>query len=106
MIIGRTIHGSPAVYIGRGQGLFVSAMTNERCVAPWRETDPTAERFPLPTQQEANGAAAAIKAVDLPCDLLLEVANLVQPEDKPHASLTPLHRVHMKITACLARFRE
>jgi len=41
-----------------------------------------------------------------PCALLLELANQTQPEDKPHAALTPLHRLHMKITACLARFRE
>jgi hypothetical protein len=75
-------------------------------VGPWREADPSASEFPLPTVQEVNGAKVAMRTTQEPCALLLELANLTQPEDKPHATLTPLHRLHMKITACLARFRE
>jgi len=34
--------------------------------------------------------------------LLLELAEATQPSDMPHADLTPLHRLHMKVNAALA----
>lgn len=35
--------------------------------------------------------------------LLLELAEATQPPDMPHADLTPLHRLHMKVNEALAR---
>ncbi|MFZ4594194.1 MAG: MazG nucleotide pyrophosphohydrolase domain-containing protein [Verrucomicrobiaceae bacterium] len=59
--IGRSKGGSPAVYIDYGYCLSVSAQDNGLYVADWCGEDETAGKFPLPTQAECDGAAAALR---------------------------------------------
>lgn len=39
-------------------------------------------------------------------NLLLELAEATQPPDMPHADLTPLHRLHMKVNAALGKHND